>query len=163
MLKKELGKACSILERINKENHEEEYKNKKEDKIVKEIAQLFFKNYTNANSTNNNLLHSNSPHTKENNKFNTYLINKHDNNKINTTKINAFELNNLINNPNLYIHLIINLFIIKQKYPYELKVLKYFLTSHKPIEERLILSFLYIWFAIHIYYMNQNIPSIKYI
>ena len=53
------------------------------------------------------------------------------------------------------------LLFIKQKYPHELKSLKYFLTSYEPIENRVMLAYLYFCFAIHIYLVSQSIPSIK--
>ena len=85
-----------------------------------------------------------------------------ENNQLNKNQINDTKLQEIINKPEFYIQLMSFLLFIKQKYPHELKALKYFLTSYEPIEERVMLAYLYFWFGIHMYLISQSIPSIKY-
>ena len=133
MLKKKVDKAFSILEKINQYNEKEKNKQEKE-KINK----------------------------KDNKKDTKKDIKLSDNNQLNKNQINDTKLQEIISNPKFYIQLMSFLLFIKQKYPYELKALKYFLTSYEPIEERVMLAYLYFWFGIHMYLVSQSIPSIKY-
>jgi hypothetical protein len=140
MLKKKVDKAFSILERINQENEEDK------DKLEKEKI----------NKTN---------YKKNCKKDNTLTLNNQLNESYQlktNNQINDDKLQKIISNPEFYIQLMSFLLFIKHKYPYELKALKYFLTSYEPIEERVMLAYLYFWFAIHMYLVSQSIPSIKY-
>lgn len=140
MLKKKVDKAFSILEKINKDNEKERNKQEKEKINQKD----------------------NKKDTKKNNKLiDNNQLNENYQLKINN-QINDTKLQEIISNPEFYIQLMSFLLFIKQKYPYELKALKYFLTSYEPIEERVMLAYLYFWFAIHMYLVSQSIPSIKY-
>lgn len=150
MLKKKVDKAFSILEKINQDNEKERNKQEKET--------IHKKKNNNTNTTkdtikDNKLINNNQ--SKTNNQINNSQLKI--NNQINDTK-----LQEIISNPEFYIQLMSFLLFIKQKYPYELKALKYFLTSYEPIEERVMLAYLYFWFAIHMYLISQSIPSIKY-
>ena len=139
MLKKNINKAFSILERLNLEE-EERKSQQKEIEHKKTLKKKEIK------------------HNKE--KSNQQLNNNY---KLKTNnQINNEKLQELINKPEFYIQLMSFLLFIKQKYPYELKALKYFLTSYEPIEERVMLAYLYFWFGIHMYLISQSIPSIKY-
>ena len=138
MLKKKVDKAFSILEKINQDNEKEQKKLEKEALYQKKI-------------------------NKTDNIKNTIKdIKLSDNNQLNKNQINDTKLQEIISKPEFYIQLMSFLLFIKQKYPYELKALKYFLTSYEPIEERVMLAYLYFWFGIHMYLISQSIPSIKY-
>ena len=146
MLKKKVDKAFSILERINQDNEEEKNKIDKEKRNQKDNK----KDVKKDNKKDNKLIDNNKNQLNENYQLKT-------NNQINDEK-----LQEIIINPQFYIQLMSFLLFIKHKYPYELKALKYFLTSYEPIEERVMLAYLYFWFAIHMYLVSQSIPSIKY-
>jgi len=138
MLKKKVDKAFSILEKINQDNEKEQKKQEKEALHQKKI---------NKTDTIKNTIKD---------------IKLSDNNQLNKNQINDTKLQEIISKPEFYIQLMSFLLFIKQKYPYELKALKYFLTSYEPIEERIMLAYLYFWFGIHMYLISQSIPSIKY-
>ena len=138
MLKKKVDKAFSILERINQDNEKEQKKQEKEVLHQKKI---------NKTDTIKNTIKD---------------IKLSDNNQLNKNQINDTKLQEIISKPEFYIQLMSFLLFIKQKYPYELKALKYFLTSYEPIEERVMLAYLYFWFGIHMYLISQSIPFIKY-
>ena len=138
MLKKKVDKAFSILEKINQDNEKEQKKQEKEALHQKKI---------------------NKTDTKKNTIKDIKLS---ENNQLNKNQINDTKLQEIISKPEFYIQLMSFLLFIKQKYPYELKALKYFLTSYEPIEERVMLAYLYFWFGIHMYLISQSIPSIKY-
>ena len=138
MLKKKVDKAFSILERINQDNEKEQKKQEKEALHQKKI---------------------NKTDTKKNTIKDIKLS---ENNQLNKNQINDTKLQEIINKPEFYIQLMSFLLFIKQKYPHELKALKYFLTSYEPIEERVMLAYLYFWFGIHMYLISQSIPFIKY-
>ena len=137
MLKKKVDKAFSILERINQDNEKEQKKQEKEALHQKKI---------NKTDTIKNTIKD---------------IKLSDNNQLNKNQINNTKLQEIISKPEFYIQLMSFLLFIKQKYPHELKSLKYFLTSYEPIENRVMLAYLYFCFAIHIYLVSQSIPSIK--
>ena len=138
MLKKKVDKAFSILEKINQDNEKEQKKQEKEVLHQKKI---------NKTDTIKNTIKD---------------IKLSDNNQLNKNQINDTKLQEIISKPEFYIQLMSFLLFIKQKYPYELKALKYFLTSYEPIEERVMLAYLYFWFGIHMYLISQSIPFIKY-
>lgn len=139
MLKKNINKAFSILERLNIEEEER----KSQQKEIEHENTLKKKEIKNNKEKNNQQLNDN------------YQLKTHN-------QINNEKLQEIIENPQFYIQLMTFLLFIKQKYPYELKALKYFLTSYEPIEERVMLAYLYFWFGIHMYLVSQSIPSIKY-
>ena len=112
MLKKKVDKAFSILERINQDNEKEQKKQEKEALHQKKI---------NKTDTIKNTIKD---------------IKLSDNNQLNKNQINNTKLQEIISKPEFYIQLMSFLLFIKQKYPHELKSLKYFLTSYEPIENR---------------------------
>ena len=149
MLKNKIDKAFSILERLNQENEEEKEKEEKEKEERKKINK-------NNNDTNDTIIDSNNQ-LNEHNYLNNNFQQLQENDKVNEAK-----LNEIVSSPQFYMQLISFLLFIKQKYPSELKALKYLLTSYEPMEERVVLTYMFFCFGIHIYIASQSIQPIKY-